>query len=132
MRAELYSAVMSDPITGRDHIIDSATVTARILWLQDQSFFCDEEESEELEALLTLEAKMRVIGGWAFGVIHLIKDSYFVEYAQEYAGSVVGFVFEHAGSRWPLSCIDWEQATRELRQDYMSVEFDGETYWFLS
>ena len=32
-------------------------------------------------------------------------------------------------SLWPYSCIDWEQAAEELQQDYMSVEFDGVTYW---
>ena len=33
---------------------------------------------------------------------------------------------------WPNRCIDWEQAARELRMDYTSVDFDGVTYWIRS
>lgn len=30
---------------------------------------------------------------------------------------------------WPASCIDWDQASRELQMDYTAVDFDGVTYW---
>ena len=33
---------------------------------------------------------------------------------------------------WPYTCIDWEQAARELRYDYTSVDFDDVTYWIRS
>ena len=26
--------------------------------------------------------------------------------------------------------IDWDQAARELRMDYASVEYDGVTHWY--
>ena len=32
-------------------------------------------------------------------------------------------------NQWPLYCIDWEYAARELKHDYTSVDFDGVTYW---
>jgi hypothetical protein len=28
-----------------------------------------------------------------------------------------------------MSCIDWDQAARELQVDYFDVDFDGVTYW---
>jgi len=58
--------------------------------------------------------------------VTLIRDSYFQTYAQELA--------EDAGltdkpQEWPYTCIDWEQAARELRYDYASVDIGGVTYW---
>jgi hypothetical protein len=33
---------------------------------------------------------------------------------------------------WPLTCIDWERAARELAYDYSSVSFDGTDYYIRS
>jgi hypothetical protein len=30
---------------------------------------------------------------------------------------------------WPLYCIDWKQAARDLQMDYSAVEFMGQTYY---
>lgn len=63
---------------------------------------------------------------WQHGLT-LIADSYFEEYAREFAediGAISG------NERWPANCIDWEKAASELKYDYSSVEFDGETYWY--
>lgn len=62
---------------------------------------------------------------WLYGA-QLIRDSYFTEYAQELADDI-GAINSDAG--WPNSCIDWDQAARELKQDYTSIAFDGVTYW---
>jgi hypothetical protein len=56
----------------------------------------------------------------------LIRESYFTHYAQELADDI-GAIPE--GMQWPLTCIDWDQAARELRMDYTSVDFSGVTYW---
>lgn len=29
---------------------------------------------------------------------------------------------ELSDSKWPFTCIDWEQAAKELNQDYTSIE----------
>jgi len=29
---------------------------------------------------------------------------------------------------WPNNCIDWDEATDLLKQDYFSVDFDGVDY----
>jgi hypothetical protein len=34
--------------------------------------------------------------------------------------------------QWLLSCIDWDQAADELKVDYTSVEYDGDTYYYQS
>ena len=59
--------------------------------------------------------------------VELIADSYFQEYAQNLAEDC-GMVDTNA--RWPMNCIDWEQAARELQMDYSSIEIRGFTYWY--
>lgn len=56
----------------------------------------------------------------------LIRDSYFETYARELAEEV-GDMPKNV--KWPFTCIDWEKATDELKQDYTSVDFDGVDYW---
>lgn len=58
--------------------------------------------------------------------VTLIRDSYFQDYAQEFAEDCGTLT---KGDTWPYTCIDWEQAARELQMDYTSVEFDGVTYY---
>ena len=55
----------------------------------------------------------------------LIKDSYFVAYAEELACDV-GLIKDPL--HWPFDCIDWGAAADELQGDYSSVDFAGETY----
>ena len=62
---------------------------------------------------------------WQYGE-QLIRDSYFKDYAMELAEDI-GAV--DANASWPNTCIDWDQAARELQMDYTSVEFAGVTYW---
>lgn len=56
----------------------------------------------------------------------LIRDSYFEEYAEQLADDI-GAIDRNA--KWPVNCIDWEKAARELQYDYTEVDFDGEAYW---
>jgi hypothetical protein len=55
----------------------------------------------------------------------LISEDRFTSYARELAEDI-GAVPE--GGNWPTYCIDWERAADELRVDYLTVEYDGETY----
>lgn len=59
----------------------------------------------------------------------MIPDEDFEDYAQELAEDT-GMISRE--TQWPLTCIDWEQASRELKMDYSSVEVDGTEYWFRS
>lgn len=86
-----------------------------------------DEEKEILEAIERLEGEG--ISDWEHGAT-LIKDSYFKEYAQELAEDIgaIGTANPKSGV-WPLYCIDWDWAVRELQHDYSCVEFLGEDYW---
>src|SRR5436190_22172816 len=116
-------------ISKYDDLIDSRDVIARIEELEaarDAGEFVSDEETRELQALRDLAADAEgYAADWRHGET-LIRDSYFVTYAQELAEDI-GAIPKDVS--WPCSCIDWEQATRELKMDYTAVEFDRVTYW---
>lgn len=91
----------------------------------------DDGEPEELAMLEELISDCRGLGGdeqWEgdWYPIMLIRESYFTEYAQELAEDIGAIPSD---AQWPCTCIDWEQAARELQMDYSSVEFGGVTYY---
>ena len=57
----------------------------------------------------------------------LVRDSYFRAYAQDLAYDC-DLVDQTAS--WPMNCIDWDKAARELKYDYTSTEIYGITYWY--
>jgi len=87
----------------------------------------DAAESEELDALLQLQEEASYSPNWKYGET-LIHDDYFKEYAQDLAEDN-GMLLDNL--QWPLTCIDWEQAARELQMDYTPVEYMGQTFWIL-
>lgn len=56
----------------------------------------------------------------------LVPKHSFEEYAADLAEDL-GLI-EDADS-WPMTCIDWEWAARELANDYNSVTIDGQDYY---
>lgn len=118
---------MAREITNYDDTIDSRDVIERIEELEDLDER-DEDEEEELRDLKALAKEAEGSPDWEHGE-QLIRDSYFKEYAEELAEDI-GAVDRDA--KWPMNCIDWEQAARELKQDYFSVEFGGIDYWIRS
>jgi hypothetical protein len=110
-----------------DSTIDSRDVIERIEELQaereeDESNFtaADDEELAELEELAD-EASSSP--DWEYGEA-LINADYFTQYAQELAEDCY-----EISSEWPFRCIDWEQAARELKMDYFSVDFGSQTFY---
>lgn len=88
------------------------------------------DNDEELESLESLLDDCKGLGGdeqWEgdWYPVTLIRESYFVDYAQELAEDI-GVINKDA--KWPNNCIDWERAARELRMDYTEVEFNGVSY----
>lgn len=117
----------TDVIDNRDDVIDSRDVIERIQYLEsiEESGEIDSDDQEELDTLRKLAEDGEGYSDWTHGVT-LIRDSFFREYAQDLAEEI-GAVKED--SEWPYTCIDWDQAAKELQYDYSSVEFDGVTYW---
>ena len=125
---------MANEISNSDDYIDVRDAIARFEELDEamSERIVDDEEYEEAKALHELLSDLKGYGGdeqWRgdWYPITLIRDSYFEDYAEELADDI-GAIDRRAG--WPLTCIDWKQASRELQQDYSSVEFDGVTYWY--
>lgn len=86
----------------------------------------DGENGDELKALKDLaEEAEGYADDWKYGE-QLIRDSYFKDFAMELAEDIGAI---DKDGKWPNTCIDWDQAARELRMDYTSVTFDGVDYW---
>ena len=111
--------------------IDIRDVIARMEYLEGQDIGAEEEEAQERASLKALLEDLAGSGGdeqWRgnWYPITLISDSYFRDYAEELAEDIGAI---NANHRWPYTCIDWDQAAKELQQDYFSVEFGSATYW---
>lgn len=125
-------------------VLDIRDVIERIEELREQRDAAEEEASEghaawdfgqeerdELAALESFAAEFKGYGGdhqWEgdWYPVTLVRDSYFEDYAQELAEDI-GAINSEAS--WPIYCIDWERAARDLQMDYTSGDFDGITYW---
>lgn len=117
-------------ISKYDDLIDSRDIIERIEELENEreenGATWGPDEAAELFALQKLADEAEGYSpDWRYGET-LIRDSYFVTYAQELADEL-GAIDDAA--TWPNYCIDWEQAARELQVDYTAVDFDGVTYW---
>ena len=116
---------MADTSSDAD-VLDSRDIIARIEELEDDEDL-DADARVELAELRALAKQGEDLDDWEHGLC-LVRDSYFKRYAQELAEDC-DYINGDAGSRWPYTCIDWEQAAEELKQDYTSLEYDGVTYW---
>lgn len=96
-----------------------------VIDLTEQDFLWewDCSEGERITAIHDLKNE---VYGWKDGVT-FVKDSYFEEFARDEAENIGAFNARE--NSWPYNCIDWEKAADQLKNDYSSVEFDGETYW---
>ena len=119
-----------------DDTIDSRDVIFHIEDLEsDLADARDEEDTLavadillQLKPLQELAEEGETLEDWEHGV-QLIRDSYFETFAQEFADDIGAINESQSGGNWPLYCIDWEQAARELQQDYTPIEYEGVTYW---
>jgi hypothetical protein len=121
---------ISTEIRPTDDLIDSRDVIARIAELEDALDVPeedrDEDEVEELAALRELAEEGEGVGDWQYGAA-LINESYFTQYAMEYASDIHGSAVDDAA--WPFSHIDWDEAADDLRSDYTAIEWRGVTFY---
>lgn len=118
---------MADTIDTRD-IIERVAELDDLIDAEREDWEVDEKLALLAERALLRDQLLVEIDGAEDGVT-LIRDSYFKEYAMELADELG--TYDH-DLKWPLTCIDWNQAARELRYDYSAVDYDGVTYWFQS
>lgn len=114
-------------------ILDVREITERVEELEntlvpvEESDGSDNEEREELAKLVSLLDDLKGYGGdhkWRgdWYPLTLISDDDFEDYARQLAEDIDA-IKDDVG--WPYSCIDWERAARELRQDYSVIVHDG-------
>ena len=122
------------PITNYDDVIDSRDVIARIEELESEMEDLEGQELEnwkedyqdELDSLKALAEEAEGSPDWEYGET-LIRDSYFTEYAEELCKDIGEIPKELP---WYIANhIDWDGVASELKQDYMSVDFDSVEYW---
>lgn len=107
---------MSAEIDPSDDIIDSRDVIEQM---------ADEDHPWHDELVALNEEAADYAEDWEYGVA-MIRDSYFVTYAQEFAEDIGAIPRD---LEWPMYCIDWEWAARELQHDYSLVKFADTEYW---
>ena len=93
--------------------------------LKDLENWDDADELQELKDLA--ENAEGYSADWKYGAT-LVRDSYFKTYAMELAEDI-GAIQKDVS--WPCTCIDWDEATEELRADYTEVDFGGVSYYVL-
>lgn len=121
---------MNEYPTNSDDVIDSRQVIEAIDELNGEIEGCEDPDeladlTEQRDALVALADQGDSVDDWLYGVT-LVRDSYFEDYAREFAEDIGAI---NSDATWPNTCIDWEQAARELRMDYTSIDFDGVDYW---
>lgn len=140
----MTSMTGTESITNDADIIDSREVIERIEYLRnswaestgndpddyelsedDWRAGLSDDETAEIVALMELASEGESLSDWQYGET-LVRNSHFEDYARELAEDI-GAIDREAS--WPLYCIDWERAARELQMDYTSLDFDGVTYW---
>lgn len=125
-----------DRVTSKPEVMDSRDlIEARKeaeseLEMMPEPIDEQDPEVEELKALIegVDDLDNSGITDWQYGAT-LIRDDYFVQYAQEFAEDI-GRMENDNG--WPYTHIDWQAAADDLRQDYTSVTFLEEEYWVRS
>jgi len=110
--------------------IDSRDVQTRIEELE--SILEDEENPAQDDDLADLLKTLREFRDdadsdeWPHG-IRFIADRHFVDYAQELAENIGAIPKDNS---WPCTCIDWEQAAKELQMDYTSIHVGDSCFWY--
>ena len=121
----------SEEITGGEDILDPRDIAERLKYLTRER---DRLESSQLDEFLDenedeIDALQEVVDEGIDDT--LVHEDYFQEYAEELAADI-GAIERRPHDRWPYTCIDWEQAAEELKQDYSVIDIRGGTYYYRS
>ena len=127
---------MTRDISSGNDVLDVRDIIARVEELEGEydTAADKEDEAERLEELNKLNALLDELCGnggdkqWRgdWYPITLIRDSYFVEAMEEDLKSL-GYLPKDMP--WWIE-IDMDKTAANMQQDYSSVDYDGETYWY--
>lgn len=87
----------------------------------------NEWDSDEFDRAAAIRELLDEIGEDAFYGVVLILEDDFTDYAQELAEDIGAIDID---ASWPHTCIDWDKAADDLRNDYTCITFDGEDYLY--
>ena len=118
----------NDEITGGEDILDPRDIAERLKYLTRER---DRLESSQLDEFLEeeIDALQEVVDEGIDDT--LVHEDHFQEYAEELAVDI-GAIDRSQRDHWPYTCIDWEQAADELKQDYSVIDIRGGTYYYRS
>jgi hypothetical protein len=111
-----------------DDVIDSRDVIARIEELEtDKALALEDDQDfdeEELDALIALREQCEDYGDWPDGTT-LVAWSYWEKYVQELCEDIGDL----PRNMPDYIVIDWQATADNIAQDYVEVDFDGESYY---
>lgn len=119
-REELESHLDAKPDEGEGDEWEEAKESLEEDLESAEADFGDAEQAE----LAELEELESYISDFRHGET-MIPEHEFEDYARQLAEDI-GAIPDDAS--WPCTCIDWEQAARELAMDYTTVTYQGEDY----
>jgi hypothetical protein len=112
-----------EDVRGEDYI-DSRDLIELLDELRERPLSLFEAGDFELLAALE-ELESECVEDWSYGAMFTREDC-FEDYARDFAESI-GAISSNA--QWPLACIDWAAAAKQLAQDYRLVSFLGHNYY---
>lgn len=98
--------------------------------LEDAEYRLECFDKDELDDINNLVEEAEGSPDWKYGET-LIHDDYFTEYIEELVRDCFEVPKEFESGSWPWNhmTMDWDGAADEAKQDYMEVDYAGETYW---
>ena len=133
MTTKELGSFKADTIDSRDLVERLSEVIDLLDEVDEDQISADsaDEIAELHEERDALEEIVETIDGYggdnAADGVQLIRNSYFVLFAQAFAEEI-GRI--EGDADWPYTHIDWEGAADELQMDFTSVEINGQDYWF--
>jgi len=125
---ELLNSTECFEISLTQDVIDSRDIQERINALKNakEHKLLSEDEKRELKQLESFKEQCEDSNGDSFeyGQI-IVHENYFDKYAEEKA-----YEFGYIEKNSPLaSCIDWDEWAELMKDDYLEVEYNEETYY---
>jgi len=126
------NSIVYPPAPGDAHIDMEAVRTSIEEW-EESKEFAEEEGAEEFQPPFSIELyqQLKEFASDADGCDEAIADKHFLEYMTQIIDECYEDILPKKSSDWLYRHIkvDYEAAAEEAKQDYLSVEFGGVTYW---